>query len=187
MRIDDLRKTPQTEWQRDHKDEVSRAAEQLASLPEPQFDEAAHPDPEKPDLEREIAVDPAVPDSDKTILVMQHVGDQPQVVGDVHREIPKFLALHHYIVTSVAVSTVESVLGRMSAAGIITDKNLWETDQKWDVAKAAHKKINDPVQLARYWRTICFLRGKTLGNVRSEATLAASMALLEVIQGLMGA
>ena len=102
------------------------------------------------------------------------------------REPGKFAALRTYIASTLSAPSVEAQIGKLTAAGLLTDKNLWETKDPWHVAATALTRVKDPVWLAGAWPAICFLRGKTLGNPRNEAQIAMSIAVIETVGGMIG-
>ncbi len=103
------------------------------------------------------------------------------------REPAKFAQLLSHILSTLSVASVESQLGKLVTAGLLTNKNLWETKDPWSTAKKALEKLRDPVWLARYWPSLCFLRGKALGNTRAEAQIAMSIAVIETVGEMIGA
>ena len=135
------------------------------------------PDPQ----ERTDPVHPIDPIDEKPTIEEQ-VDDGP---GSL-REPGKFAALRTYIASTLSAPSVEAQIGKLTAAGLLTDKNLWETKDPWHVAATALAKVKDPVWLAGYWPSICFLRGKTLGNPRNEAQIAMSIAVIETVGEMIG-
>ena len=115
------------------------------------------------------------------------VDEEPAIAPPDLREPEKFAALRTYIDLTLSVPSVEAQIRKLTAAGLLTDKNLWETKDPWHVAATALAKVKDPVWLAGYWPSICFLRGKTLGNPRNEAQIAMSIAVIETVGGMIGA
>ena len=147
-------------------------------------------DPVDP-MEEQAAGDPPVPESDITVskfATAQEAREKVAKVGMMDlREPEKFATLRTYIDSTLSVPSVEAQIGKLAAAGMLTDRNLWETKDPWHVAATALARVKDPVWLAGYWPSICFLRGKTLGNPRNEAQIAMSIAVIETVGEMIGA
>jgi hypothetical protein len=146
---------------------------------------------EEPTMEEQAAGDPPVPESDITVskfATAQEAREKVAKVGMMDlREPEKFATLRTYIDSTLSVPSVEAQIGKLAAAGMLTDRNLWETKDPWHVAATALARVKDPVWLAGYWPSICFLRGKTLGNPRNEAQIAMSIAVIETVGEMIGA
>ena len=80
---------------------------------------------------------------------------------------------------------LQGQLARLINSGCLPNKQLWQTDQRHQVAKMALAKCKDVEVLNRQWPMIRWLRGRTLGNARNEMMIVMSWVLLGVITELM--
>jgi len=101
------------------------------------------------------------------------------IVPPVSQDPERFAKLLHYTQHGLTQPSVEAQVGRLISAGLLANKELWRTRGQWTVAQTVYRRLKEPAWLARYWPTIVFLRGPMLGNIRTEAMMAASWALLD--------
>jgi hypothetical protein len=95
----------------------------------------------------------------------------------------KFKRLQDYIASTVTIGSVAYRLGAMVSAKSLTPVHIWKT-RCVDVPERAMAKLRDPACLARYWTGIVFLNHDSLGSQATEAALAESMAVMDVIREL---